>query len=428
MDAAADERLLAPYRVMRRIAPPEAPWPGLLVRAGDDALTLVSTGDLGDDWPGWCADPGGHVLAPVDVVRRRAGHDAALPVCTARLLDVLESRRLEGFSLDAGEAVTIAVSILRGVAQLSVSGPGAKGEWWLTEGGMPVVAVGAGFTLPAAVAGAEILRAVLPCSREIDDALEDACAMLEGPSPDRRALAVAESRLFERATPSALRSADRSLRRRRVSELPSTTADEVFAERPRGALQRLAHHVDDGLADLVSVVTTAVWRRMTRPGSTRGRRPVIVAAGIAAVILAGGLAWPWPDGPAPAEAIPLPAAADSADPAGHDPAGHEEPTPTATAATGLATLAAELLTLRSECQDDQACLSRLVEDPGEVFPEGVVDLPAEQRAVALLDDFGGAAVLRVDATAGNLPYQFVVIVLRDGEWLVRDVMDVADQP
>jgi hypothetical protein len=422
MDAAADERLLAPYRVMRRLTPPEAPWPGLLVRADEDALTLVSTAELGEDWPGWRAAPGGHVLAPVDVVRRRTGHDVALPVCSARLADVLETRRLEGFALDAGEAVTIAVSILRGIAELSLIAPDSTGEWWLTDGGMPVVAVGAGFARPAAAAGAELLRGVIPCSPAIDGALDDACAVLEEASADRRALAAAESRLFECATPSALRTADRSLRRLRVSELSPQVRDEGSDMRPRGVMERLAHHVDDGLADLVSVATTAVWRRMTRPTSNSRRRPLLVAAGIAGVIVAGGLAWPWPDGPAPAEANPLPTIMQSA-----GPADHADPTPTATPKS-LADVAADLLTRRSDCAGDRDCLSQVVEDPTEVFPEGVVDLPADRRAVALLDDFGGAAVLRIDPTDGAAPFQFVVIVLRDGKWLVRDVMDVADQP
>ena len=63
-----------------------------------------------------------------------------------------------------------------------------------------------------------------------------------------------------------------------------------------------------------------------------------------------------------------------------------------------------------------------------MLPPGVVDLPAAERTLTMLDEFGGAAVLRVDANADGQPFQFVVVVRRDAQWLVRDVMDVADQP
>ena len=46
--------------------------------------------------------------------------------------------------------------------------------------------------------------------------------------------------------------------------------------------------------------------------------------------------------------------------------------------------------------------------------------------MTLLDEFGGAAVLRVEA-AGGAPPQLVVIVRADGRWLLRDVYDVAQQ-
>ena len=43
------------------------------------------------------------------------------------------------------------------------------------------------------------------------------------------------------------------------------------------------------------------------------------------------------------------------------------------------------------------------ESSGAPFPGGVVDLPAEQRTVTLLDEFGGAAVLRAEASAADAP-------------------------
>ncbi len=97
----------------------------------------------------------------------------------------------------------------------------------------------------------------------------------------------------------------------------------------------------------------------------------------------------------------------------------------------LAAIASDLLTRRAECAGDSQCLAGAVEDPAALHPAGVVDLAASQRTVTLLDAFGGAAVLRVDAIAGSgsgSAPQFVVIIAREGRWLIRDVHDVADQP
>ena len=59
---------------------------------------------------------------------------------------------------------------------------------------------------------------------------------------------------------------------------------------------------------------------------------------------------------------------------------------------------------------------------------GAIDLPSGERQVALLDDFGDIAVLRVDAGDGTVASQMVVIVRRNEKWLLRDVSDVAQQP
>ena len=58
---------------------------------------------------------------------------------------------------------------------------------------------------------------------------------------------------------------------------------------------------------------------------------------------------------------------------------------------------------------------------------GPIDAPREERTIALLDHFGGVAVLRVDAADGAAT-QLVVIERRDDEWLLRDVHDAAQQP
>jgi hypothetical protein len=45
----------------------------------------------------------------------------------------------------------------------------------------------------------------------------------------------------------------------------------------------------------------------------------------------------------------------------------------------------------------------------------------------LLDEFGGAAVLRAEASGSDATPQLVVIVRTEARWLLRDVYDVPKQ-
>ena len=98
------------------------------------------------------------------------------------------------------------------------------------------------------------------------------------------------------------------------------------------------------------------------------------------------------------------------------PAGHIDPEPgdplrpspssidpSRTAQTAdLAVIAADLLSARTACAGDRACLDAGHRGrPMRRSAGGVVDLAAADRTVTLLDDFGGAAVLRVEASAGT---------------------------
>ncbi len=122
--------------------------------------------------------------------------------------------------------------------------------------------------------------------------------------------------------------------------------------------------------------------------------------------------------------MPDPTAGGDAEDSTHDdPTGGIEPSEAAPA--DLASIADALLAGRSACGGESVCLEGVLETADAQFPPGVVDLPAEERSVTLLDEFGGAAVLRAEA-AGGTP-QLVVIVRADGRWLLRDVYDVAQQ-
>ncbi len=425
IDASADERLLAPYRVIRRVSgPPESPVAGTLVRAADgEPLLLAPADSLGRDWVGWRVEPGGHVLAPTDIVRRAGHHDVALPVCTERLDAFLERRRAAAVPLGDGEALTLAVSLLRGVAQLGGGEP-QPSVWWLTDAGCPVIAPSAGGT-DDATADASALLAALASEH---DALASALAVAVHAvgSGSMRLLVDAEDELFACTTPAPLELSP-AAGTRRVHPLASRalTAEPLETPPARSWLDVVARHVDADLADTVSLATTAAWRRLSRPRTPAKRRPLAVATAVAVIVVGAGLLWPTDSAPTAADigtgpTSPSPSPVLTSSPTPSDGGGD--------AAPDLAGIASRLLDARTECAGDAECLAAVVERPDAGFPPGASELPTAARRLFLLEDFGDAAVLRVEAAEGASTTQLLVIIRSNGEWLLRDVHDVAEQP
>ena len=188
LDPAA--RLMAPYRAVRRVsagdaapngAPPQtpglltrAPWSGLLVQLpSGESRVLVDAQDFEPDWAGWLAPQDGHVVVPLDLIRRIDGHDVMLPLCVERVDDFLLRRATRRIPLSVGETVTLGVSLVRGFAAWHAIGRGT-GEWWLTDGGRPVLACGSsGIEVPRHTA--ELLRSLAeasPCASALTFAAE----------------------------------------------------------------------------------------------------------------------------------------------------------------------------------------------------------------------------------------------------------------
>ena len=426
-----DDRLLAPYRGVRRVvAPDDGPWPGLLVRmSSGEAAVLVSTTDLPDEWSGWDASTTGHLLAPIDLVRSSDGHGALVPVCTERLDDFLRRRRDAGTPVSPGEAVTIGVSILRGLSELEGSAPsgGQTGDWWLTDTRRPVLAIGSSHqdARSASRAIVDELSAGAP-----DAVWEDLAAVIQRDRITQRDAARHEESLFAVATAEPL--ADAPLGRRRMHAVDTApnprSAREIgtTAQRDTPWADQLSRHVDADLADLFSKTTTGLWRRLRRRPERSRRAPWLLAAGVAALVVAGGLLWPGGE--------PESVAADAGATQGADETAGPEPETAPTAldappdeSRDLASQVADLLTARTACGSDPACLSGYLLDASAEIMPGVIDLATDARLVTLVDEFGGVAVLRVDAVAGDLPSQLLV-VQQDAEiWLLRDVY-AAQQP
>lgn len=428
------------YRVIRTVGGgSEAPWAGTLAADPDgEAVLLVDSSLVASGWAGWTAPLDGHVLAPRDVVRRTDGHDIVLPLCTERMADLL-ARRCGAADLTPGEGVTLAVSLLRGLADAETSSPGS---WWLTDDGRPVLAIGSG-DLSCLDETQSHLRRIAEALPAMARPLADAVDFFSAGPRRPREIARIEAALFAVAAPTSLSVA--TLGPRRARTLARGPADQSAAS-PPGLLQRLARHVDADWADLVSRTTTGAWRAWRdRPRSRR--RPWAVAGGAAGVILIAGLLWPaGTTGPAGAD-TPSRASAVAAEPspspgvAPPDDAGSMPTTAEADSAGApadaadsgsaddaddLAAITSSLLDRRTACAGDAQCLSDVQESPDATYPSGAVDVSADRRSVTLLDEFGGAAVLRVDVADGTVPSQLVVIVRLDGGWSVRDVYDIAD--
>ena len=433
---------------MLRVVREGAPWPGTIVRHADGQSALHVEAELLEGTSVWRAAPDGHILAPREVVRTASGHEAVFALCHGRLDHVLHERREAQAAPSAGECVTVAVSVLRGTGE---AGPGACGQWWVTAEGRPVLALGG--TTPAAHASRDILTLMSAhAAGDLADALQSAGAAVADPRPD--ALERAEDALFAAAEPAPL-VIDLPAPARALSVSVTARPHAGPAAALRGALER---HVDGDVAEQVGAAGEDLRRRWqrtrerraarraarqarprvrTRPVGTQPAptaqspaaarptrvRPVVVGCSIAGLVLTAGLLWPSDGAPAPATASPESTPAEIGDASA---AATPSPVLTPMAAADPVAAAESLLDTAAACADD-ACLSALRETPGRPAIDGVLALPPAERQLALVDDYGGVAVLRVSAD-GESADRLLVIVDDGHKWLIRDAYDVADQP
>ncbi|WEG10435.1 hypothetical protein PU630_07805 [Microbacterium horticulturae] len=405
-------------RPIRSLRPPEAPWNAVLAQAEDGSrCLLVDAVDLTDEisWRGSGAE---HLAAVTELVRTARGVSGVLPVCTQPLTSFLERRSGEA-GLTPGEAVTLAVSLVRGAAEALTLVPDAPcGTWWLDDSGRPLLVGGS--EQRATQGAADLVAGIrVDAATEVAAALRFAEEVLSDPRRLRGEALDVEAALFSAAraeqVATAVLNAPRSVRvTMKGGESGTTSTDEH-----RWAV--VARNVDAGLGDLVSHVVTALWRRLRTDRPRGGKKHPLIAAGVVgALVLGAGLLWPR-GGADPAVAEPrhpTPAATAQA-----TETSASSPVPTSSAEPdGLAEVAAALLDQRAACETD-ACRSATQEDADAHFS---ADVSPGVRRVTLLDDFGGAAVMRVGAE--DTADLFVVIVRRDGKWLLRDIRDVAEQP
>ncbi|MFT4228934.1 MAG: hypothetical protein QM602_01435 [Microbacterium sp.] len=423
---ARDVPLTDAYRLLRRVAAPEAPCPGWLARRADGETVHLVQPDAVGSWNAQSAPGGGHVLVPCDLVRTPAGVLLELPWCRERLDRLLARRGDLAAPLSAGEAVTLAISLRRGLAETAAARSRSRpewptGEWWMTDSARPMfVPLAAGSSAPAATGDA--LERV---SGATDDAATRAAIerLRVAAELDPLADGAHEEELFRLGEPApVVMTGFAPARARSVDAATRLAADEIVAPAPGGWRARWVRQRD---SDLPGMVSDAVHRALRGLRARPRPKPWLLAGGAAALVLAAGLLWP--------TGSPPPAQARDEQAASADPSPSPSPSPLVSASSapspspGLAQTLAELLDERAACADDRACLAAVVETPERDFPTGAVDAPADERTIVLLDEFGGAAVLRVEPTDASTAAQLVVIVEADGRWLLRDVHDVAQQ-
>ncbi|MDT0157293.1 hypothetical protein Q9R19_06620 [Microbacterium sp. ARD32] len=490
-----DRTALVPgaHRPFRRLDGAEHPYPGDLVADGERRRVLVDA--AGVDTALWEFADGEHVAGVRDLVRSASGHGALLPWCVESV-DVLISRRAAaGAPLTAGETVTLVGSLMRGVVE--VADAGLMGCWWVDEQGRPLFVPGDGATC-AASAAAIVERVREMCT---DRALQRVLARIGAGMGDhrmvRRSLDAWERELTELAAPRALQrdalhpgalqpgapqravmdDAVAALAPERVRAVPFHRAalDEVPGmPRRQHALRNRILTAAESLRERIRSRMTARAasppppgatrppRSVRRPGAIRGsarsarsdaadsaRQPrtrmLLVGAGVAGLVLLGGMLWPGGEEEPPAAraatadrgSFPEPSASPP-NPSGspHDAGPSPSADPGAPgqnadgegAAGGVEQAAGILLKTIARCtgESDRACSDAVAAGSAKVVLERLGS-DAAGRSATLIEDYGDIAVLRLASTDRSGEQMLVMVREKDG-WLVRDVYDVADQP
>ncbi|WEK59917.1 MAG: hypothetical protein P0Y60_11210 [Candidatus Microbacterium colombiense] len=493
MTATAETRstTIAPgaHRVIRIVDSSDGPFGGTLVVHGAGVAVQVDAAHWAG-WEGWRFGGSEHVAAPLDFVRRAEGHDLLLPWCTERVSTFLSRRESVGSRLSSGECCTLLVSLLRALEELGSTVEGAvTGVWWLTDAGKPIFVIGS---------GEEARGGVAQLVTQLEEGCEDKAlgrlllavtAGLDRSLGQRRVPALLlekwEAELLELASPRALQREvgvvegaeplPRVVVRRESTPVPGRRSLRTENATSPSTVSLVA---DQALAIVTAVrrrivaVAGVIGSRSVKPSAARlpgarsvrrgtgrvspphRRRAIMVGAGVAGVVVAAGLLWP-------SGATSEVSNSQTPVPTGTTPVGRAEGVEATTdvdddreqqenADGGVDSpdeAAARLLGVIARCAEagDSVCADAVTAGQSEVV-ESLAGYSPEEVALALVDQYGDLAVIRMTAGAGasspdaetgegaegaseaSSGDRMIVLVMSHEEWLVRDVYDVADQP
>lgn len=411
--------LQSPYRPIRRVAPPDVPLPGVLVTTNDAESALLVDLELVPD-ECWLDRDVDHVWAPRDIVRTATGQSALFPWCTQTVTALLAQRTAD--VLVAGEAVTFAVSMVRGLLELT--GAGQTGTWWISDEGRPMFVFGSGGV--AHVATQQTMQQVAEACADsvVAKAISTTAAALDAHMTAERAAAI-EARLFALAAAQPIRIAssepnvDSELATLRLASPDSprseTTIRSILMERARTALARFR-----------PTENTTSTRRKPREDVKRPR-PILVGLAIAAVIAIVGVMWPSDDESraapgAVSTGAPRDESTPASDPVTQDATKHDDEAATAAPKDGVPD-GSDIAAIAAAVQEaTRTCVAAGSSCAQSAESEAIARELAGLGALNLVEDYGGVAVFRAESESGDV---YVVMERREGVWLCREINPVA---
>ncbi len=433
----------------------EVPVAGWILQSGDERhLAIMNPSDAL-----WRFAGAQHIWAACDVLRTDEGVVALAEPCLVPLEQWLTEKRLQ-----PGEAVTLAISMLRGFGELGAQSHTESGACWLTESGRPVIVLGAGRAASVEVSAAFALiasqcadhafqRLAARIERELSDPLaaladlerwEAELLELAAPRPlvvqrgeaEQEALALATADIesfhataFGFAAPTPLSQPLRSRERRKPLLLRGR---DLLTHRSTRAMNgHGAEHLRTRLRNLVGTVRI---------------RPGIVALVAAGAVLGCGLLWPQTESTARADALETVDAPEQAMARTMRPAPHEAPeSPTTPAPESPHEIveASERVDASVASDDPQAIAESIVAAVIECLGAGdamcahvrvgestelvsrLGEIAAGGYTVEVVEQFGDVVVTRVVAPELT---EIVVLERTNENWLLREVYPIAEQP
>lgn len=452
----ADPFMIA-FTPLRRVTARESPYAGTLVRSPAGVHLLIDPEQVPPAELFWSPQEDTHVLRAIDVVhmgtaRSDAAPGALVEACREPLETYLDLRDGAGAPITAPECATIMISLLRGVNEVRAAVRKDRGGvWWLSSSARPVLAL-IPDAEPARESACRILNRLAPADPHAP-ALRDAImAVLRGDDVRAGDIDSCERAVFEWVEPGPLRpSPDIRPAARLASAGPTPTplsvptpslahalaaasvqtrseADVPVPHEP-GVFDRLVRGGDgrwqEALAEVAASArgTMRSLRRSAAAARPGGRGRLVVAALAVGAVLAVGVAVLAPNDGTAQEQVPSggKATGDSA------PAAAATAVPDADAGEpDLPRTAAVIMDAVSTCAGDSACVQTVAERPDLAPSTGAATAPAGQRKLELVDEYGDVAVIR--AEADGYPSQLVVIARHDDRWLLREVLDLTQQP
>lgn len=454
----ADTSALVPgvHRLVRTVDREDGPFAGTLVAYEDTVAVCVDVHELAA-WGGWGYSDSDHVCGAIDIRRRTSGHDALLPWCAERVETFLGRRRAANAELSSGEIATLAASFLRGLRELGESATDGIGDWWLTGDGRPLFVHGDGGAARSRTAGLVERLTAHTSDRSSLRVLDEMQTALRDRRHHHDDELRWEDELFALAAPRALRTdvfaperaADvqtgRELRSAAEIRRPLRRTLREAGASPRARFE-LFTAVRELTARLRERTVSFVQRRAERsPGDRRmsrnsdsrptRKRGLVVAGGVACLVLGVGLIWPEGQGTETAKASQTAPDADVA----LAPPEHSDDSADEAPAEGAPQPAAEqaLHAVPTLLQSIAACADAGRDVCPEALSEGVA-MPTngpvlenpDANDAELVDDYGDVAVIRLIPADENgaSPGQILVLERAEQKWLVRDIYDVAHQP